>query len=80
VPETPTVEFISSYLQKYGILCFLPEDRLQLRVYFFSRGDSIEAFIVGDKILHGFSSIIQKNNEKINKKKLVFSTESKKQH
>ena len=44
VPENPTIEVSTSNLQKCGILLFLPEDRLRVRVFFgfcFSRGDCI---------------------------------------
>ena len=35
VSENPTVEVSSSYMQKWGILYFLPEERSQIRVYYF---------------------------------------------
>ena len=49
VSENLIVEVSSSYLQKCGILHFLPEDRSRMRVYlfvflfcFFPRGDRID--------------------------------------
>ena len=35
VSENPSVEVSSSYLQKCGILYFLPEDKSRVRVYLF---------------------------------------------
>jgi len=33
--QSPAVEVSSSYLQKCGILCFLPEERSPMRIYLF---------------------------------------------
>ena len=54
VPENPSV-VSSSYLEKYGILSFLPEDRSRMLVYlffvvvFFSIGDRIEIMVLEDR-------------------------------
>ena len=43
VSENPTVEVLSSYLQKCGILNFLPEERSRICMCFFSfAGDRID--------------------------------------
>ena len=44
--ENPTLEVSSSYLQKCGILYFLPEDGSWICVYFFSRGDSVDSVVL----------------------------------
>jgi hypothetical protein len=47
VSENPTVEVSSSYLQKCGILHFLPEERSRVRVYFFfPRGNRIDPVVL----------------------------------
>ena len=48
VSENPIIEVSSSYLQKCGILYFLPEGRSRMRVYlfvFFPRGDHIDPVV-----------------------------------
>jgi len=47
--KNPIAEFSSSYIQKYGILLFLPEDGSRMRFYFiFSKGDSFEIMVLED--------------------------------
>ena len=40
------MEVSSSYLQKYGILYFLPEESSGIRVYFFPRGERINIVVL----------------------------------
>ena len=48
ISENPTPEASSSYLRKYGILPFLPEERSHTFL-FFSKGDRIRPIVLEDR-------------------------------
>ena len=46
ISENPIAKISSSYLQKCGILYFLPEDRSRVRFFFFFQGYRIDQVVL----------------------------------